>query len=313
MKHVALIFTLTFLSVLTGCSESSSSKKSTNNNNKDPLSGQCSGIQNYQVAGCPGYCQIDPTHISCNATTGGTTSGSTTGSTGGGTGGTGGGAYNGSISNATLNWGARYDGQGKPSSTGGSCAAATGTGFDLRTGTVTMALGQMYAPNLPFSANDSMVTSSFFISPSEAKGFLDSDSILRVRFKPRPQPQPRTNETHCFGRTTGSSVGYGYTKLSFSAALKGVNADGSLDPVFRDVRGFTVGINSCSPAADWSFSSARDMFPNGVVVVVYNVMSNQGCSTYMQGSQECAVWSASSKLCWAMDIEAQVDGTKAIP
>ena len=310
MKHVALIFTLSLLSIiLTGCSQSSSTSKK-DSSNSNPVSNQCAGIANYQMAGCPGYCQMNPTHISCTSTTGGSTSGSTSGST---TGSTTGATYNGTTSNSSLNWGARYDAVGKPSSTGGSCSAPTGSGYDLRKGTVTMALGQMYAPNLPFTSDDSMVTSSFFINPNEAKGFFDSDSILRVRFKPRPQPQPRTNETHCFGRTTGSAVGYGYTKLSFSVALKGVNADGTLDPVFRDTKGFVAGINSCTTAADWSLSGARDMFPNGVVVVVYNVQSNQGCSEYLQGGQPCAVWAASSKLCWAMDIEAQVDGTKAIP
>ncbi len=292
MKHTAFTIVLSSL-VLWSCSESSSTKKSSSTNNNGLTSCQ---YDYYTNPACPGY-------TTGGATTGGSTTGTTTGGTSGGT------------SYTTIpkdnNWQALYP-SGEPT---GSCSSPTGTGFPLRKGTVTLAGGQMYSPANPFystgdeysGAGYSHNISYFLTTVNDAKGFIDTDALLKVRVKPRPEPKAPVGKTWCFGRVTGQSADtYGYMKLKYSVSVRAVNSDGSLGP-FMGTTSQTTGVNSCSPAID--FSGYAQSAPNGLVVVVHDVQSDQGC-TYQQG---CTAYrTVRSAACWQMDLEVAVDGTQCI-
>ncbi len=143
-------------------------------------------------------------------------------------------------------------------------------------------------------------------SANDAKSFLDTDAVLKIRVKPRPQPKPPVGKSWCFGRVTGqSSDTWGYMKLKYSVSVRAVNTDGSLGP-FQGTTAQTTTVNSCSPAID--FSGFAQSAPNGLVVVVHDVQSDQGC-TYQQGCTAYRTVRAAS--CWQMDLEVAVDGTQS--
>jgi hypothetical protein len=294
MKHNALTIVL-FSLVLWACSESTSTSKK-DGSSQDQFN-TCQGNAYWTTQGCPGYCQYNATAPGCSGTTSGTT---TSGST------TGGGSYNRIPSD--NNWAALYP-TGEPT---GTCSAPTGSGFEPRVGTVTVAGGQMYSPANPYystgdeysGAGYSHNTSYFFTTVADAKGFVDTDALLKIRVKPRPQPKAPVGKTWCFGRVTGqSSDTYGYTSLKYSVSVRAVNANGSLGAFLRTYTQ-TTSVNSCSPAMD--FSGYLQSNVNGIVVVVHDVQSlncwyGSGCTTYA---------SVRAASCWQMDIEAAVDGTK---
>ncbi len=292
MKQTTMIL-LTGL-VLWGCSESSTSKKSSSNSSSYTA---CS-YDYYTNPACPGY-----------TTSGSTTAGTTSGTTGTTTGGTSGGTYN--TIPKDNNWAALYP-SGEPT---GTCSSPTGSGFALRKGTITLAGGQMYSPANPFySTGDeysgtgySHNVSYFLTTVNDAKGFIDTDAVLKVRVKPRPEPKAPVGKTWCFGRVTGQAADtYGYMRLKYSVSVRSVNTDGSLGP-FMGTTSYTTGVNSCSPAID--FSGYAQSAPNGLVVVVHDVQSDQGC-TYQQG---CTTFrSVRAAACWQMDLEVAVDGTQSI-
>lgn len=291
MKHTAFTIVLSSL-MLWSCSESSSTSK------KDDSSAN------------PYTCATNPYAYGCTGATTGATAGATTGVTGGSTGTTGGGSYN--TIPSDNNWQALYP-SGEPT---GTCSAPTGSGFALRKGTITMAGGQMYSPANPFysmgeaeysGAGYSHNISYFLTTANDAKSFLDTDAVLKIRVKPRPQPKPPVGKSWCFGRVTGqSSDTWGYMKLKYSVSVRAVNADGSLGP-FQGTTAQTTTVNSCSPAID--FSGFAQSAPNGLVVVVHDVQSDQGC-TYQQGCTAYRTVRAAS--CWQMDLEVAVDGTQSI-
>ena len=278
------LFTVLLVStVLWGCSESSSKKSSSSSTNN--ASTACL-YDYYTNPSCPGY----------GSTSGSTTSGSTTGSTGGGSYGT---------IPSDNNWASLYP-NGEPQ---GNCSSPTGSGYPLRKGTITMAGGQMYSPGNPWSAYSedfSQNVSYFLMSPQQAKMFIDTDAVLRVRVKPRPQPKAPKGSMYCFGRVSGQSpLPYGYTSLRYTIAVKAINADGSLGP-FMGTTTLTTGVNSCSTPVD--FSGYAQSAPNGLVLVVSNVQGefcwyNQNCNTYS---------TIQSGSCWQMDLEVSVDGTQSI-
>lgn len=286
MKHTIAILLLG--SMIISCSESSKKSSSSSSNQY----GTC--ITDYYTnPSCPGY-----------GTSGGTTSGSTTGSTTGGSS-----SYTGIPSD--NNWASLYP-SGEPT---GTCTSPTGSGYPLRVGTITMAGGQMYQPNLPFysmgeaeyaGAGYSHNTSYFLTTVNDAKMFLDTDAVLKIRVKPRPQPKPPVGKSWCFGRVTGQSQDtYGYTSLKYNVSVRAVNADGSLGP-FMGTQSRTTTVNSCSASMD--FSGFAQSAPNGLVVVVHDVQYlscwyNSGCTTYN------TVRAAS---CYQMDIQVAVDGTQSI-
>lgn len=318
MKQTSMMLIL-FGLMLVGCTESSK-KSSSSTSAVSPYCAQfptamgCSGTttggstggtcsigsNNNTVPGCPGYCAVNPSHADCG---GGTTGGSTGGSTGG---------YNQTMPN--NNWQSLYP-YGQPS---GSCSTATGTGYETRKGTITIAGGTWYSPdnawtmvgeaeykNVSYSHNNS----PYLVSVTDAKGFLDTDAKLRIRFKPRAQSLPPTGKSWCYNRTTGQSGNtYGYGTLKFSVGVKGLNADGSVKSVFDKIHTNVVAnVNSCSPALDFDDSAQRN--PYGIVLVVYDVQSDQGC---WQAGNCTAFTSVKTGSCWSMDIEASVDGTKNI-
>lgn len=179
-----------------------------------------------------------------------------------------------------------------------------------------MAGGQMYQPNLPFysvgeaeysGAGYSHNISYFLTTVNDAKAFVDTDAVLKVRVKPRPEPKAPTGKTWCFGRVTGQAAdSWGYTKLKYSVSVRAVNADGSLGP-FMGTTNQTTSVNSCSTPID--FSGYAQSAPNGLVVVVHDVYSDQGC-TYQQGCTSYKQVRAAA--CWQMDIQVSVDGTQSI-
>jgi hypothetical protein len=198
----------------------------------------------------------------------------------------------------------------------GTCSPPTGTRpdlYDLRQGTITIAGGTKYEPDLYVpgsSLSDFTHNNSFFlVSTNDAKAFLETDTKLRVRFRIRPQEKAKAGTAGCFNRTIGgSTVGYGYTKLRFIVGLKGVNPDGTLTPgLITNPETVSGLIGGCTQTVD--FSSDHKRYPNGVVLVIQDVRSNQGC-TYPQGCT--TMKTVDSKSCWSMDIEASVDGTKDI-
>lgn len=288
MKQTTITILLTALAIV-GCSESSSTKSSNSSSNNQAAA--CT-FDYYTNPACPGYGQ----------TTGGTTSGTTGGTTGGG---------NYTTIPSDNNWQALYP-SGEPT---GTCSSPTGSGFPPRRGTVTVAGGQMYSPANPwFTMGDeysgsgySHNVSYFLNNVNDAKGFVDTDLGLRVRVKPRPQPRAPTGKTWCFGRVTGqASDTWGYTVLRYSVSVRPVNADGSLGP-FMGTTSQTTSVNSCSTPIDFSGFSQSASAVNGLVVVIHDIQSNQGC-TYQQGCTAFRAVRAAS--CVQMDIEASVDGTQ---
>lgn len=321
MKLIKLFLPLTLLFILVGCSDTSVKKKSSSSSSS-PITG-CAGTGYYCTPGCGGYNPQIASSTYCTTSTNNCTgtsyycntscagynaqiaasnycSGTTTGTT---TTGTTGGGY--TTIPSDNNWASLYP-SGEPS---GSCSTPTGTGYDLRKGTVTLSGGVSYSADLSWtgvgeseytSLRYSHNVSSFLSSPTDAASFLDTDSVLRVRFKPRPQPKAPVGKSWCYGRLTGQSGDYwGYTKLRFTVAIKGS------DGILRGATQVTTSVNSCSAAIDFS----NHITSNGTLVI-RDVYSDQGC-TYQSG---CTTWTkVRDASCWQMDVEVQVDGTKIIP
>lgn len=288
MKHTPLIMALLSL-LVAGCSDPKKKSSST-----------------------PSHCQQYPWAQGCmtsnpyNPYMPGTTTGTTTGGTTGG--------HNYTTIPSDNNWQSLYP-DGVPQ---GTCSSASGTGYDLRKGTITLAGGMMYSPLNPWGTlGDSQYTSifhthnnsHFLVSADEAKQFFASDAKLKVRFKIRPQPAvSKSQGTWCLGRQTGmASDPYGYKSLKFNVALRGLNEDGTLKPYFEGTKQVSAGVNSCTPAVD--FSGLAQNHPHGVVVVVSDVQSDQSC---WYGSDCTAFGQVRTASCWQMDVEVSVDGTKDI-
>ena len=247
------------------------------------------------------YCSIYPWMLGCtlNSTSGsGTTSGSTTsggtttGETTGETTGSSTGSTTGSSTGETTggvpeepvyvnpypalpsdnSWISLYS-QGLPAE---NCSTPTGTGYDVRMGTITASGGTMYAPNNPWSSlgdseytsiSYSHNTSTHLTSVMAAKDFFQTDAVLKIRFKVRPQPKAPNGKTWCLGRVTGQSTDpWGYNNLKYAVSLRPLNADGTVGGSFIGTRYFTTKVNSCSVAAD--FSGYIQNAPYGVVVFI---------------------------------------------
>ncbi len=287
MKHTTFVTLLLSLMVW-GCSKSSTTKSS-NTSSQDS------------------YCAANPQYCNSGSTAGGTTGGSTTGTTSGGT--TGGGSYSGITSDNS--WTALYNAAGKPTVPPVSGCSVSGTGFDTRKGTITMAFQKDlngpvddYSPALPGLSSYSSNVSSFLTNTNDAKMFIESDGQLKVRLMARPQPKPSAGSVYCYGRRTGAGAGtaYGYTELTYSVSVRAVDANGNLGP-HQGTRYLTTNLNTCSPAID--FSGYAQSAPNGIVLVVHDVYSNQGCAYH-----PCTAQSQTTTTCWQMDVEVAVDGTK---
>lgn len=296
MKHLTLLVSLTFLAFIAGCTQSS---KTTSSSTKETVTSSCIGDTYYCSSSCAGY----NTGYDCSSYSGTTSSGTTTGST------TTGGTNGYTTIPKDNNWQALYP-SGEPT---GSCTAATAvTGkYATRKGTVTMSGGVYYSPDLSWGVDatgSSTYTSirwshnisGFLTDVTQARSFIDSDAVLKIRFKPRAQTKAPAGKTYCYGRATGqSSDSYGYTQLRFTVALKGT------DNILKGAQELTVGVNSCSSAIDFSNYAAA-----GDVLVIRDVYSNTGC-TYQSG---CTSWKkVRDASCWGMDIEVQADDTYTLP
>jgi hypothetical protein len=302
MKKLSFLLALPLLATMAACTKTS--KKSSNNGSStSPVSDYCR--QYPQAFGCSGTSTGTTSGSTTGTTTGFTTGGSTTGSTTGGT-------YT-PLPTSDNNWTDLYAG-GVPS---GSCSTPTGSGYEPRKGTVTISGAASYFPdNAWTSVGESQYTSAryshnnsyYLVNVPDARDFLDTDAILKIRFKVRPQPKAPAGKSWCFNRLTGTNAdSYGYRNLKFKAALRRVNADGTLDYAYRGVKEFTAGVNSCTAAED--YSQFNQGAPYGSVLVIYDVYSDQGCSAASGCTSYTKVRDAS---CWSVDIEAQVDGTKSI-
>jgi hypothetical protein len=322
MKKYHLLHIQFILLFVLGCQDPKSSKTSSSSN--DSSSQTVSGdycTQNPEAYGCPEYCAQNPTV--CSASGSDSSSGDSSSS-----------SESGSSSQyipKDNNWQALY-GSSTHDPVEFECTAPTGSGYDLRKGTITLGgdntwyipggdttyksrTGDELSSPSDLSAFSTNI-SSFLISASEAKQFYDTDSKLKVRFKIRPQPVPTKGEAWCYNRQTGLSQDtWGYTLLKFSVSLVGLNADGSLKksgnyPVFESTKSVTANVGSCTEAIDFSGDNQRN--PYGVVLVIHDVQSDQSC-WYNTGSSKCTGYKTLRRAsCWQMDIEASVDGTKDI-
>jgi hypothetical protein len=309
MKQTSIILVLVSF-MLVACSDKKKSSSSVN----------CA-LNPYQ-AGCMGYTNPYGTYPYPGMTTGGTTGNICTmqyppppgcyGTTTGGTTGTTTGGYTQIPSD--NNWQSLYP-SGVPT---GTCSSPVGEGNALREGTVTLAGGMMYSPSNPWntmgdtqysSVNYSHNNSYYLTNVSDAKAFFETDARLKVRLKVRPQPAvSKSQGTWCLGRQTGMSADvYGYKSLKFAVSLRGLNADGSMQPNFVGTQYVSAGVNSCTNALD--FSGLQQNFPNGAVIVIHDVQSDQSC---WYGSNCTAFGAVRSASCWQMDFQVSVDGTKDI-
>ncbi|HXH74930.1 MAG TPA: hypothetical protein VNJ08_08195 [Bacteriovoracaceae bacterium] len=293
------------LFTLVGCPGPGVKKSSTPAPGVNPVVSPAYCTSNPNAYGCPAYCTQNPTVCSSSGTTTGT-------STGGANPGP---SYETIGPPSDNNWTAMYpNGVPTPSV---PCPTPSGEGYDLRRGTITIAGGTQYSPANAWSSvgeaeySGSSYThnnSSFLVSTAKAKSFYDSDGKLKVRMKVRPQPKPPVGKSWCFNRVTGqSSNPYGYGKLSFTVSLRGVNQDGSLKPELEGNKYVSAQVGGCTATMDFSGDNQRH--PYGVVLVVRDVQSDQGC-WYSGGCTSDTT--VKSGACWSMDVEAAVDGTKDI-
>ncbi len=308
MKNLLLLSALTISGlILTGCSESKkSSSSSSTETTSNPLVD----------------CTVYPYATEC--------SGSTTGNIGGSTGGATSGPQSTYIP-ADNNWMALYGNQtSAPQET--ECAAPTGSGFDLRKGTITLGGGNTYyipggdvtfskrfaSPNNVISSPTSMSAYSsnmsyFLATIDEAKNFYATDSKLRVRFKVRPQPVPPVGQTWCYNRQTGQTQdNWGYTLLRYSVSVVGLNKNDTLKtqngyPIFENTKTVNTNVYTCSNTMD--FSGLNQKHPYGLVLAIHDVQTDQAC-WYSSGCTGYKTLRRAS--CWQMDVEASVDTTKDI-
>jgi hypothetical protein len=229
-------------------------------------------------------------------TTGG--GGSTTGTNGGGstTGTNGGGGYTGTGATCLGN---SNDGQGP--------------GTPIHHLNLFLAGMQDWFPQV----NGDSLAQMTFITPQEASILFSSDSRLRVRFIAKPQPIPPTNQTYCYGRTTGSQMAT-YGKLKFEIYLRDVKCStGSttscasnqyiLGPRYGGP--ITVGpinVNECSPVIDLGHLRNQNNF--GTTIEVAAVKSDQYCKT--NGSFCEAEKNVRTIDCWNMSLQIVTDSTQ---
>jgi len=323
MKIKKLLWLLLSSTLLSGCLDTKTTKTSSTTTNNTTI---------------PGYdpCYQNPSACDYNGTTTGTTNGNTTGETTGNTNGTTAGSTDGSTNTNSPaesytaidnNWTALYG----STISDFNCSTPYGSGFDLRKGTITISGGNTwYVPGGDFNYTkrtgkafygDVALTSfnhnisHFLTTVEDAKLFYQTDSKLKVRFKIREQPLPSSGQVWCNNRQTGLSRDpYGYTILKFNVSVVGLNQDGSLKKYSDGTLKLestkliqSAPIRTCSPTID--FSNIVNNHPYGLVLVIHDVNSNQGCWS----PEGCTSYKTLSRgSCWQMDIEASVDGTKDI-
>ena len=310
---------LSILLTLLGCQDPASKKSSSSSNNSTTIINGDYCTQNPSAYGCSEYCSENPTK--CTSSTSDSSSSDSSGAT--------------DTSSQYIpkdnNWEALYGEETQENPAEFECSSPTGSGYDLRRGTITLAGDNTwYIPGgdttYESRTGDSLTstdfaafsnnTSSFLITAAEAKNFYDTDAKLKVRFKIRPQPKPTKGETWCYNRQTGQSQDiWGYTHLRFNVSVVGLNADGSLKksgvyPILESTKNVTADVGECSTSIDFSGDNQRH--PYGMVLVVHDVQSDQSC-WYNTDSSKCSGYKTLRRAsCWMMDIEASVDGTKDI-
>jgi len=277
------------------------------------------------------YCTLYPTSGVCagvgtatSGTSSGTTSGSSTGSTTSGSSSGGSSSYTTTIP-SDNNWADLYASTPVSSFPEKNCGTS-GTGYPLRTGTITLSGATLFTPNnnwsllnpgnvyttstsakeVPYTTSAySQNISSYFTDVFSMRDFLDSDALRKVRFKIKPQVKPTTGVSTCYYRRTGQSADtYGYTKLSLTVAARPVNADGSLGGI---IRSWTVGanLNACTDPIDMS-ADVVGTHPYGIIFEITQVTRGDYC-WYAAGCTTTEV--IKDKSCWQVDVQAAVDGT----
>jgi hypothetical protein len=317
-SSMLIVFCLLFLA---SCQEKSSKKSSPSCTGNDYWAPGCPGSNQYGITGgvtgaqcqgsnysfypgCPGFCQTYPTHSSCQGGTTGTTTGGTTGGIN---------PFPQYSSNPIYaNWGVQYPG-GTPAENCSQAVAPTGvtfTPYETRKATMSIQGKTFYSPASSV-ASQYMNTSSILKSVANARTLLETDSVLKVRFKPRPQPENTQSSPYCYipSYTKMSSVA-GYTKLQYSVVLVGTKANGTTEQ--EPIGTFTTDVNSCTPAID--LSSYTSLYPAGMYLIVQSVRSNQGTwpNNYAQyGFRDSNTFTdVRSMDCWVIDVEVAADGTK---
>lgn len=337
MKQMPLIFILSLLLSLMSCTQESSKNS---NSSYNPYNNNCAGTNYYAYGcpgyngnttgtttggttgnncfygnnyyyqqGCPGYCQMYPTHSSCAATTGGTTGTSTN-------------PYPYYYSAyVDKNWQVLYP--YVPSISCTDAVAPTGvsyTPYETRKGTITLKGQVDYDPNSGQSFFDT--TSELLQTVDGARNFFWGDSTLKVRFKANVQPTSANTTAVCPGRAMGQSSIKGYGKIKFDLYLIGRKANGTVSTVSLGTK--TISVNSCTSAID--LSTYASQYPNGIYLKIANVYGNQNWlpgtynesqayDTYGYVTPQNPYVENTWKLirnaeCWTLDIEVAADGTK---
>lgn len=266
----------------------------------------CQQGQNYwQYPGCPGFCQNAPTHQSCSGGT--TTSGGTTGSTTN--------PFPQYPSNAIYaNWGVQYPGGEPPVMNCPAAVRPSGVNFtpyETRKATMTIQGGTFYNPasGIPYGN-----TSNILKTVTNAKTLLETDSVLKVRFKVMPQPINSANAHYCYipnYRVASSQAGY--YRLIFSVAIVGTKANGTVEEEYLGT--YNKQVNECTPPID--LSSYAALYPGGMYLKIYDVQDNTLTwpNNYAQfGFRDGDAYrTVRSMDCWTLDVEVAADGTKDLP
>jgi hypothetical protein len=318
MKHISLIYLLSFSAFIVGCQDSSS-KKSTSTAQTNAY------CTTYPTAyGCPGY--------------GGTTTGTTVGGTTGTPVGNNPYPYYSSFY-ADKNWQVKYPYIPSIScSTPVAPSGITYTPYETRKGTITVVGAgfgtgkdpadskSWYDPNT-YNTIPADQTSEKLRTLTGAKQFFWTDSSLKIRFKANLQPESSQSNPVCYGRVPSMSTLKGYTKLKFNLFLVGTKSDNTTTE--ESLGEQTIEINKCTSAIDLSNYNGVNYpskYPNGIYLKIKNVRGNQNWSPGTWPEQQAwdtwgfypnSYYNGDSYLpairsndCWSVDVEVAADGTK---
>jgi hypothetical protein len=159
-----------------------------------------------------------------------------------------------------------------------------------------------------------------FINLQEAAIAFKTDGTLRVRLKVNAQPVAPTNETYCYGRTTGSALVPYYTKLKFDLALRDIYClnGGTTCPASqyrlgsqyrRQIGVGPVSVGSYSEIID--VGSVANQNVVATTVEVSAVKSDQWCAS-TNGKEFCPSEKAvRTKDCYNMELEVQTSYTES--
>ena len=194
----------------------------------------------------------------------------------------------------------------------GTTGGTTSNGFPVHSFNIFLAGGQSWFPQ-----SNTAPLADTFINLQEAAIAFQTDGLLRVRLKIKPQEIPPTNQTHCFGRTTGAGFAPYYSKLKFDLSLRDITCSGggttcsASDYILGAPYRRSLGLG---PIDTNSFSEVIDIGANAnlnvvaTAVEISNVRSDQFCAA--NGSFCPAEKSIRTKDCFSMELQVQTSFTQ---